>query len=63
MRKVDKNEKRHDQYGEFRLMTAAEGYVMFRRKGAMACVMSIKEWDALARWPCTEVYAKLRVIK
>lgn len=50
MRKWDKNERRFDRYGEFRLLAAAEGYVLFRRKGCVPGVMPIDEWDALARW-------------
>lgn len=44
-------ERRYDQYGEFRLMARAEGYVMFRRKGRTACVIAEEEWDKLAREP------------
>jgi hypothetical protein len=42
-------ERRFDQYGEFRLMAIAEGYVMARRKGAVAFVIPEKEWNVLAR--------------
>lgn len=42
-----KGERRQDAYGEMRLMTEAEGYVMVRRKGAAPRIMSRKEWDSL----------------
>jgi hypothetical protein len=47
-------ERRYDQYGEFRLMVEAEGYVMFRRHGAGPHVMSRKAWDALSMTPIRE---------
>lgn len=46
-----KRESRYDQHGEFRLMTEASGYVMYRRPGRLPSVMSRKEWDALADRP------------
>lgn len=42
-------ERRYDCYGEFRLMAEAEGYVLVRRKGAMAAMMTRKDWDNLAK--------------
>jgi hypothetical protein len=44
-------ERRYDQFGEFRLMARAEGYVMFRRKGCAAHVMTEAEWDRLSKQP------------
>lgn len=50
MRKVEKNERRFDRYGEFRLLAAAEGWVLYRRKGAATGAMTIREWDDLPRF-------------
>jgi hypothetical protein len=44
-------ERRYDRYGEMRLMTEADGYVMMRRKGAMPFVVSRDEWDRYSRTP------------
>lgn len=52
MRKWEVAERRFDQYGEFRLLAAAEGYVMYRRQGICTGVKTIQEWDALARFAC-----------
>lgn len=50
MRKWDKNERRFDQYGEFRLLAAAEDWVLYRRKGAGTGAMTLKKWDSLPRY-------------
>lgn len=40
-------ETRYDRYGPLRLMTRAEGYVMFRRPHAIPYCMTEKEWQEL----------------
>lgn len=52
MRNWEKGERRFDQRGEFRLLAAADGYVMYRRPGICTGVKTIQEWDALARFAC-----------
>jgi len=42
-----KSERRFDQWGQFRLMVRAEGYVMVRRPRAIPFVMPEKEWQEL----------------
>lgn len=37
-----------DEYGDFRLMAVAEGYVMARRKGRMPFVVTIDQWIEIA---------------
>lgn len=44
-------ERRHDQYGEMRLMSEAEGFVMVRRKGCAPFVITRVEWDNLSKNP------------
>ena len=44
-------EKRYDRYGEFRLITEAEGYVMARRKGCTPFLITRTEWDSFRRYP------------
>lgn len=63
MRKIEKNERRFDQYGEFRLLAAAEGWVMYRRKGAATGAMTLKEWDAIPRFPGGTDILKLTIVK
>jgi hypothetical protein len=64
MRKWEAGERRFDRYGEFRLMAAAEGFVMYRRKGCCTGVKTIQEWDALARFACqVGGNAALRVVR
>lgn len=41
--------EREDQYGTFRLMAYAEGYVMARRKGGMPFVLTVEEWNAIRK--------------
>jgi hypothetical protein len=41
--------EREDEYGPFRLMAVAEGYVMARRKGAMPFVVPVDEWVEIGR--------------
>ncbi len=36
--------EREDDYGPFRLMAYAEGYVVARRKGCPAVAMPLNEW-------------------
>lgn len=52
MRSWEKGERRFDQHGEFRLLAAADGYVMYRRPGISTGVKTIQEWDALPRFAC-----------
>ncbi len=53
-RKAEKNERRWDRYGEFRSLAFAEGWIMYRRKGAATGAMPLKEWDALSDKPITK---------
>lgn len=41
--------RRKDQYGDFRLMAFADGYVMARRPRAAPFVVTLDEWVEIGR--------------
>lgn len=55
MRKVRRaatvGEVRYDEYGQFRCMAFAEGWIMFRRFRGGTGAMTLREWNALSVVP------------